>query len=175
MLLVATSNCQRELKGEEGTIADTQELPEISIPLIHIANEIIRERIAFVKEAYSLGYTLPLDHLISHQNALMNFKIFFQLKQVDFDLFESIIMQCSKEVSCSLKDTETLIPIQYFLKCERLFEENIYLFHHDVKLDTLRHVITVMLLSYGLVWVTWKLGSLLNVQFISNITIPPNI
>ena len=141
MLVVAISNCQRELKGEEGTTANTEELPEISIPLIHIASGIIRERIAFVKEAYSLGYTLPNEHLIRSDNAYRNPKTLSQLKQVDFDLFESIIIQCSKEVSCSYKDSETLIPIQYFLKCERLIEENIYIFNNDViKLDTLRLV-----------------------------------
>ena len=140
MLAVATSNCQRELKEEEGTTANT-ELPDISIPLIHIANGIIRQRIAFVKEAYSLGYTLPNEHLIRLDNAFRTPKTFSQLKQVDFDVFESIIIQCSKEVSCSYKDTETLIPIQYFLKCERLIEENIYIFNNDViKLDTLRLV-----------------------------------
>ena len=138
MLVVAISNCQRELKGEEGTIANTEELPEISIPLIHIANGVIRERIAFVKEAYSLGFSLLREHLINRHNALGNPQTFSQLKHIDFDLFESIVNKCSKKVSCIYKNAETLIPIQYFQKCERLIGENIYLFNDVFKLDTLR-------------------------------------
>ena len=141
MLVVAISNCQRELKGEEGTTANTEELPEISIPLIHIANEIIRERIAFVKEAYSLGFTLPREHLIRPHNALKNSKTFSQLKHIDFDVFESIINNCSKKVSCIYKNAEAKIPIQHFLSYKLVIEENMYLFNDVVKLDTLRYVI----------------------------------
>ena len=141
MLVVAISNCQRELKGEEGTTANTEELPEISIPLIHIANEVMRERIAFVKEAYSLGFTLPLEHLIHPHNALKNSKTFSQLKHIDFDLFDTIVNTCSKKVSCIYKSAETSIPIQYFQKCERLIGENMYLFNDVFKPDTLRYVI----------------------------------
>ena len=140
MLVVAISNCQRELKGEEGTTANT-ELPEISIPLIHIANEIIRERIAFVKEAYSLGYTLPLNNLIRPHDALRNPRTFSQLKHIDFDVFESIINTCSKKVSCIYKNAEAKIPIQHFLSYKLVIEENMYLFNDFVKLDTLRYVI----------------------------------
>ena len=141
MLVVAISNCQRELKGEEGTTVNTEELPEISIPLIQIANEIMRERIAYVKEAYSLGFSLPSEHLIRPDNALRNPNTFSQLKHIYFDLFESIVNKCSKKVSCIYKNTETLIPIQYFQKCERLIGENIYLFNDVFKLDSLRYVI----------------------------------
>ena len=138
MLVVAISNCQRELKGEEGTTANTEELPEISIPLIHIANGIIRERIAFVKEAYSLGFTLPNEHLIRPDNALRNPKTFSQLKHIDFDVFESIINKCSKKVSCIYKNAETLIHIHHFQKNELLIGENMYLFNDVFQLDTLR-------------------------------------
>ena len=139
MLVVTISSCQRELKGEEATTVYTEGLAEISIPLIHIGNEIIRERIAFVKEAYSLGFTLPSDHLIRHHNALSNSKTYSQLKHIDFDLFESIINKCWKKVSCIYKNAETTMPIQYFQRCERLIEENLFLFRSDfkVKLDIL--------------------------------------
>ena len=136
MLVVAISNCQRELKGEEGTTANT-ELPEISIPLIHIANEIIRERIAFVKEAYSLGFSLPNEHLICPDNALRNPNTFSQLKRIDFDVFESIISNCSKKVSC-INNPETKMPIQHFQTYKYLIEENFYLFYDFLELDTLR-------------------------------------
>ena len=144
MLVVATSNCQRELKGEEGTTANTEELPEISIPLIHIANEIIRERIAFVNEAYSLGFSLPSDHLINQQNAFKNSKTFSELKHIDFDLFMSIIIKCSKDVSCIYESSETIMPIERFRIYELLIQENIYLFNNVVKLDTLRYVMCVI-------------------------------
>ena len=137
MLVVAISNCQRELKEEEGTTAITEGLPEISIPFIHIANEIIRERIAFVKEAYSLGFSLPLDHLIRPNNALRNPQTYSQLKHIDFDLFESIINTYSKEVSCIYKNAETIVPQIH----EYLIEEHTYLFNDFVKMDTLRYVI----------------------------------
>ena len=141
MLVVTISNCHRKLKGEEGTTVNPEGLPEVTIPLIHIANDFIRERIAFVKEAYSLGFSLPKPHLINLHDALKNPKTYSELKNIDFDLFASIIDSCSKKVSNMYTEPDTSILVQYFQTCEPLIDENFVLFHNNFRdqLDSLRY------------------------------------
>ena len=134
MLALTTSNYRRDLKRREcitDSVVDTGEIPEITIPLIHIANEIIHGRIEFVKEAFSLGFSFSHDHSIRLDNALKSPKTYFKLENIDFQIFESIINKCSERVLNFFEDIDAKDPIYFVYKCQFLIEENMFLFSKD--------------------------------------------
>ena len=131
MLALAISDYRRDLKEGDSTTdseVDTYVLPEVTIPLIHIAYEKIRDRIAFVKEVFSLGFNLPLDHL---DRAIEDPRRCHKLRNIDFILFEAIIQKCSQKVSSFLQNTDAKGSISYVYERQFLIEENISLFYKD--------------------------------------------
>ena len=130
MLVVVTSNFRRDLK-ERDSVVDPEALPEVTIPIIHIANEVIRERIAFVKEAFSLGFCLSTNHSTLLDKALRSPKMCYKLRNIDFELFESIIRICSEKVSIFLADINAIEAIYFVYKCQYLIEENLSLFYKE--------------------------------------------
>ena len=130
MLVVATANYRRDMK-ERDSVVDPETLPEVTIPIIHIANEVIRERIAFVKEAFSLGFCLSTNRCTLLDKALRNPKMCYRLRNIDFELFESIIQMCSEKVSIFLADINAIEAIDSVYKCQYLIEENLSLFYKE--------------------------------------------
>ena len=78
--------------------AHPDKLPEVTIPSIHIAYHLIRRRIVFVNEAFSLGIQLPHGHVINLGDWYRNPKTFFELRYIDFTIFEIAIEKCLEEV-----------------------------------------------------------------------------
>ena len=132
MLAVASSDYRRDKNEIESTTnseVNTDVLPEVTIPLIHIAYEKIRDRIAFVKEAFSLGISLPQDHSTRLDKVLKNPKMLITLKNAEFKLFESILEKCWTSVSRFLEEPDTSISFVY--TCQHLIEENLSLLYKD--------------------------------------------
>ena len=132
MLAVASSDYRRDLHEIESSTnseVDTDVLPEVTIPLIHIVYEKIRDRIAFVKEALPLGISLPQDHSTRLDKVLKNPKMLYTLKNAEFKLFESILEKCWTSVSRFLEEPDTSISFVY--KYQHLIEENLSLLYKD--------------------------------------------
>ena len=129
MLAVSSSEYLCELQEEEFVISQN-DLPNISIPFLHIAREEMKERIHFVKEAISGGFYFHKYHLICLDNSLSNPKTYSTLRHLDFDLFESIIQRCWEDVNY-LKNTESLKYIDSVKRTRYLIVENMFLFHTD--------------------------------------------
>ena len=130
MLAVASSDYLCELQEEEFVISQN-DWPNISIPFLHIVREEMKERIFFVKEAISGGFYFHKDHLICLDNSLSNPKTYSTLKHLDFDLFESIIQRCWKDVVEYLKNPESFKYIDSVKRTRYLIVENMFLFQKD--------------------------------------------
>ena len=145
MLVVATYDCWKALKEGEGTTVsevDTDILPVVTIPLIHVACEQIRDRIAFVKEAFSLKFSISDDHSTLLDNAMKNPRMCYRLRNIDFEIFVSIIQKCFGKVSQFLQGANAIETVDFVYKCQYLIEENLSLFYKDFskQLDSLRFV-----------------------------------
>ena len=138
MLAVATSDYRRDLKEIDSPTdseVDTDVFPEVTIPLIHIAYEKIRDRIAFVKEVFSLEFNLPLYHTTQLDRAIEDPRRCHKLRNIDFILFEAIIQKCSQKVSSFLQNTDAKGSISYVYERQFLIEENISLFYKDFRTE----------------------------------------
>ena len=141
MLALAISDYRRDLKeGDSPTDSevDTDVFPEVTIPLIHIAYEKIRDRIAFVEEALSLGFNLSPYHTTQLDKAIEDPRKCHKLRNIDFRLFESIIQKCSQEISSFFEHTGVDKFIPSLCECQFLIEENISLFYKDFSEDILK-------------------------------------
>ena len=85
-------------EGVAEDYAHPDKLPEVTIPSIHIAYHLIRRRIVFVNEAFSLGIQLPHEHVINLGDWYQNPKTFFELRNIDNMIFEIAIEKCLEEV-----------------------------------------------------------------------------
>ena len=130
MLAVASSEYLYEIQKEEFAISPN-DMPKISIPFLNIVKEEIIERISFVKEAITKGFYFRKDHLIRLDNAIYNPKTFSTLKNIDFDLFETIILECWNKVVTYLNNPDSLKCIDFVKKSKYLVVENMFLFHKD--------------------------------------------
>ena len=133
MLAVATSEYLSEIQGGE-YLASPSDLPRVPIPLLHIVYGEMKERISFVTEAISTGYYYPKGHLIRLNDSLINPKTYSTLKNLDFDLFESIIKECWKKVTSYLNSPDSPESIECIHSVQRsrhLIEENLFLFYRD--------------------------------------------
>ena len=81
-------------EGVAEDYAHPDKLPEVTIPSIHIAYHLIRRRIVFVNEAFSLGIQLPHEHVINLGEWYQNPKTFFELRNIDNMIFEIAIEKC---------------------------------------------------------------------------------
>ena len=149
MLFVAASKLRRTRIGGGVTedYAHPDKLPEVTIPSIHIAYHLIRRRIVFVNEAFSLGIKFPRDHIIRHDNWHQNPKIFFELRYIDFMIFEIAIKRCLEGMQYmeiprshekNLPQYHIFVSIVSSYSC--LIEKNWRLFQNDFskELDSLR-------------------------------------
>ena len=130
MLAVATSQYLSEIQGGEYLVSQF-DMPKVPIPLLHIVYEEMKERISFVTEAITTGHYYPKDHLIRLNDSLIKPKTYSTLKNLDFDLFESIIKECWKKVTSYLKSPDSPESIEYIYSVQRsrhLIEENLFLF-----------------------------------------------
>ena len=130
MLAVASSKYLYEIQKKEYIISQN-DMPKVSIPFLNIVKEEMKERISFVKEAITKGFYFRKDHLIRLDDAIYNPKTFSTLKNIDFDLFESIIQECWKKVVTYLNNPDSLKYINYVQKSRYLVVENMFLFHKD--------------------------------------------
>ena len=130
MLAVASSEYLYEIQKVESAISPNG-MPKISIPFLNIVKEEMKERISFVKEAITKGFYFRKDHLIRLDNAISNPKTFSTLKNIDFDLFETIIQECWKKVVSYLNNPDSLKCIDFVKKSRYLVVENMFLFHKD--------------------------------------------
>ena len=130
LLAVASSNYLCEIRKEE-YVNLKNDLPNVSIPFLHIVKEEMKERIAFVNEAITRGFYFHRNHLICLDNSLSNPKTYSTLKHLDFDLFESIIQKCWKNVVKYLTDPESLKHIDSVQRSRYLIVENMFLFQTD--------------------------------------------
>ena len=133
MLAVATSEYLSEIQGGEYLVPPFN-MPKVPIPLLHIVYEEMKERISFVTEAITSGYYYPKNHLIRLNDSLINPKTYSTLKNLDFDLFESIIKECWKKVTSYLKSPDSPESIECIHSVQRsrhLIEENLFLFYRD--------------------------------------------
>ena len=130
MLAVASSEYLCELQEDEFVISQN-DLPNISIPFLHIVREEMKEIIYFVKEAISGGFYFHKNHLIYLDNSLSNPKTYSTLRHLDFDLFESIIQRCWEDVVIYLKNPESFKYIDSVKRTRYLIVENMFLFHTD--------------------------------------------
>ena len=126
ILFVAATFYNRTDTGCELERNDPQDnRPKITIPFIHVVYNSIRDRIGFVREAFSLGFNFPSNH------TLHSFDITHDLKEndccslmnIDFDLFKSIINMSSKHIYdyCTHPDNQT--PILSIQKCAYIIQE----------------------------------------------------
>ena len=130
MLTVATSQYMSDIQGGESLVSRF-DLPRVSIPLLHIVYDEMKERISFVTEAITKGYYYPKNHLIHLNDALINPKTYSMLKNLDFDLFDSIIKECWKKVLSYLSSPESIENINFVQRLRHLIEENLFLFYRD--------------------------------------------
>ena len=147
MLAVASSNYLCEIRKEE-SVHSQNDFPNVSIPFLHIVKEEMKERIAFVNEAITRGFYFHRNHLICLDNSLSNPKTYSTLKHLDFDLFESIIQKCWKNVVKYLTDPESLKHIDSVQRSRYLIVENMFLFQKDFskELVLLRCVLWIFIL-----------------------------
>ena len=133
MLAVATSQYLSEIQGG-GYLVSQFDLPRVPIPLLHIVYEEVKERISFVTKAITTGYYYPNDHLIHLSDSLINPKTYSTLKNLEFDLFEFIIMECWRKVTSYLNSPdspESIDNIHSVQRSSHLIEENLFLFYRD--------------------------------------------
>ena len=130
MLAVASSNYLYEIQKNEYIISQN-DMPKVSIPILNILKEEMKDRISFVKEAITKGFYIRKDHLIRLDNAIYNPKTFSTLKNIDFDLFESIIQECWKKVVTYFNNPDSLKYINSVQKSRYLVVENMFLFQKD--------------------------------------------
>ena len=130
MLAVASSNYSYEIQKKEYVISPN-DMPKVSIPFLNIVKEEMKERISFVKEAITKGFYFRKDHLICLDNAIYNPKTFSTLKNIDFDLFETIIQECWNKVVTYLNNPESLKCVDFVKKSRYLVVENMFLFHKE--------------------------------------------
>ena len=152
MLFVAASKHRRTRIGGGVTenYVHPDKLPEVTIPSIHIAYHLIRRRVVFVNEAFSLGIRFPHEHVINLDNWYQNPKTFFKLRYIDFTIFEIAIEKCLEEVQYLKQHTSpkefNRNTIQYHnfvdivSNYSNLVEENWNLFQNDFSdnMDSLR-------------------------------------
>ena len=140
---------------DEGVAEDyvhPDKLPEVTIPSIHIAYHLIRRRIVFVNEAFSLGIKFPPKHIICHENWYQNPKTFFELRNIDFMIFECAIKKCLEAVQHLKIHTspeefyQNVVQYHNFVDIvsnySSLIEENWNLFQNDFggEIDSLRYI-----------------------------------
>ena len=130
MLVVASSNYLYEIQKDKYVISQN-DMPRVSIPFLHIVKEEMKERISFVKDAITEGFYLGNGHLICPDISLSNPKTYFTLKNIDFDLFETILQECWKKVVTYMKNPDSLKLIDFVKKSRYLVVENMFLFHKD--------------------------------------------
>ena len=130
MLAVASSNYLHEIqKGKY--VTSQNDMPEFSIPILHIVKEEMEDKISFVKEAITKGFYFRKDHLIRLDNAISNPINFSTLKNIDFELFEAIILECWKKVVTYLNNPDSVKLIFSVQRSRYLVVENMFLFHKD--------------------------------------------
>ena len=130
LLAVASSNYLCEIRKEE-YVNLKNDLPNVSIPFLHIVKEEMKETIAFVKEAITRGFFFRKDHLVYLENPLLDPKTYSTLKHLDFELFESIVQECWENVVKYLTDPESLKHIDSVQRSRYLIVENMFLFQTD--------------------------------------------
>ena len=130
MLVVAISQYLSHIQGGAFLVSQF-DLPRVSIPLLHIVYGEMKQRISFVTEAINKGYYYPKDHLIRITDSLVQPKTYSALKNLDFDLFESIIKDCWKKVLNYLNSPDSIRNIHSVQRSRHLIEENLFLFHQD--------------------------------------------
>ena len=142
MLAVASSNYLYEIREEEYVVSQN-DMPKVSIPFLHIVKEEMKDRISFVKEAITKGFYFRKNHLIRFDDAIYNHKTFSTLKNIDFDLFETIIQECWNKVVTYLSNPDSLKCIDFVKKSRYLVVENMFLFQKDFnkELIHLRYVL----------------------------------
>ena len=163
MLAVATSQYLSEIQREEYLVS-TFDLPRFSILLLHIVYGEMKERISFVTEAITAGYYYPKGHLIRLIDSLINPKTYSTLKNLDFDLFESIIYECWKKVTSYLKSPdspESIECIHFVRRSRHLIEENLFLFYRDFskELVPLRYLCILLPLNENEFYIYFEIKS----------------
>ena len=133
MIAGAVSSYQREIMkgGSTNESVDNAEVRPESIPLIHIAYQMIRNRIAFVKEAFELGFILSRRLSNNIDTGIKRPEECYQLRDMDFGIFESILNQSLETVSTFLENTDVRTDMKSVYKYQYLIEENIHLFNRD--------------------------------------------
>ena len=133
MIAGAVSSYQRDIMKRESDTEPLDDVEIFSIPLIHIAYQMIRNRIAFVKEAFELGFILSRRLSNSIDTGIKRPEECYQMRNMDFGIFESILKQSLGIVSKFLEDSDEITDLRSVYRYQYLIEENIHLFYRDFR------------------------------------------
>ena len=131
MIAGAVSSYQRDIMKKESATEPLDDVEIFSIPLIHIAHQMIRNRIAFVKEAFELGFMLSRHLSNNIDTGIKRPEECYQMRDMDYVIFESILNQSLETVSTFLENTDVRTDMKSVYKYQYLIEENIHLLYRD--------------------------------------------
>ena len=121
---VTASKCKGTAEGLNTDEKQPQKLPEYNIPSIHMAYSMVKDKIAFVNEAFNLGFQFHKNHLILTDKCLSIPNNYFMLQNIDFDIFKYLIDECWKNISKLQVTKDPASSLESFADYSCLIEHN---------------------------------------------------